>query len=434
MTEQLLIDILFFIIYDIFNCTFLYIHLIFTLTPKYNKWLILTGCSIANFAIGKVLFAIGNMPLRFICSMLVVIIPAMLFFKDSWQKKLLSATTQIGAFMLFDAIVASLAIEYFGFMSNQIEVKNWACVFQALIFDTICSFVLVITIISWRKFVNNLQITSMSLFIVFPIGQAIALCGYYNHLWDTMNGVEKINPFLIVSIVVFIISDVFMFVALKSNSKMTDMKIKLNDMKHEIELQYQYYENISNQFVEIKEYRHDIRNLISVTEMVMNNKESYETGKEMLDSLKKRADNLDIPIICKNPIVNAVIWQKSMIMKEKEIDFRINIYKDEELNIDKTDICSVIANLLDNAIRETENHSGGFIEINAKTDIGMVFVEVKNTSEKIISDEKLPDTTQNGSCHGYGLEIVDKIAKKYNGRFIFNSDGKIATASFGAVI
>ena len=121
-------------------------------------------------------------------------------------------------------------------------------------------------------------------------------------------------------------------------------------------------------------------------------------------------------------------------MKEKKIDFRINIHKDEELNIDKTDICSVIANLLDNAIRETENHSGDFIEINAKNDIGMVFVEVKNTSEKIISGEKLPYTTQNGSCHGYGLEIVDKIAKKYNGRFIFNSDGKIATASFGAVI
>ena len=431
--EQLIIDILFFIIYEVFNCTFLYVHLVFTLTPKYNRILTLVGCSVGNWVIGKILFAVGNMPLRFIGSILVVIIPALLLFKDSWQKKLLSATTQIGVFMIFDALVATLAVDYFGFMSNQMEVKNWACVFQALVFDTICAFLLGTVIIIWRKFVNNLQISSMTLFLVFPIGQAIALCGYYNHLWDNMNGVEKINPFLIVSIIVFIISDIFMFAALRSNSKMAEMKIKLNNMEHEIELQYQYYESISNQFTEIREYRHDIRNLIAAAEMVINDKSSYEAGKEMIESLKERADNLSVPLICQNPIVNAVIWQKSKEAAEKNIDFRVNIKKDETLNIERTDICSVVANLLDNAIREAENHKDSFVEINARTDIGMVFVEVKNTSDLIHTEEDLPETTKESGCHGYGLEIVDKISKKYDGSFVFKADGKIATAAFGAV-
>ncbi len=434
MTEQLVIDILFFIIYEVFNCTFLYIHLIFTLTPKYNKWVILVGCATANWIIGKILFAIGNMPLRFIFSLIIVIIPALLLFKDSWQKKLLSATIQIGTFMLFDAIVATLAVEYFGFMANTVEVKNWACVFQALIFDSLCAFMLVTIIIIWRKFVNNLHITSMSLFIVFPIGQAVALCGYYNHMWDSINDVEKMNPFLIVSIIVFMISDIFMFAALRSNSKMAEMKIKLKDMEHEIELQYQYYENISNQFTEIREYRHDIKNLISAAEMVLNDKTSYESGKEMLNSLKERAENLGVPIICRNPIVNAVIWQKSREAAEKGINFKININKDEELLIEKTDICSVVANLLDNALREASNHNNGFIEINAKTDIGMVLVEVRNTSDKVFDENKIPETTKTDGCHGYGLEIVDKIAKKYDGSFVFKADGKVATASFGAVV
>ncbi len=434
MTEQLIIDILFFIIYELFNCTFIYVHLIFTLTPKYNKWLILSGCATANWITGKILLAIGNMPLRFICSILAVIIPAILLFKDKWQKKLLSATIQIGSFMLFDALAATLAVEYFGFMSNQMEIKTWACVFQALIFDSICGFMLGVIIIVWRKFVNNLQITSMSLFIVFPLGQAVALCGYYNHIWNSIEGVEKMNPFLIVSIAVFIVTDIFMFSALRSNSKMADMKIKLRDMEHEIRLQYQYYENISNQFTEIREYRHDIRNLISAAEMVISDKSSYEVGKEMLDSLKERADNLDVPLICGNPIVNAVIWQKSKEAEEKNIDFRINISKNEKLEIERTDICSVVANLLDNAIREAENHNDSFVEISAGTDIGMVLIEVRNTSDKIISESIKPKTTKTEGCHGYGMEIVDKISKKYNGSFIFKADGKVATASFGAVI
>ena len=434
MTEQLIIDILFFIIYEVFNAMFLYIHLIFTLTPKYNKWLILMGCSVSNWIIGKILLMIGNMQLRFVFSLIVVIVPALLFFKDSWQKKLLSATIQIGSFMLFDALVATLAVDYFGFMSNHMEVKNWACVFQALVFDTICAFMLVTVIIIWRKFVNNLHITSMTMFTVFPLGQAIALSGYHNHLWGDMNGVEKLNPFLLVSIFIFIISDIFMLVALRNNSKMVEMKIKLSDMEHEIALQYQYYDNISNQFEEIKEYRHDIRNLISAAEMVISDKESYESGMEMLDSLKERAQNLSVPIICRNPIVNAVIWQKSREAAKKNIDFRINISKDEELNLERTDICSVVANLMDNAIREAKKYEDSFIEINAHTDMGMVFVEVRNTSDMVYNDESLPATTKSDSCHGYGLEIVDKIARKYNGSFVFKADGKTATASFGAVI
>lgn len=434
MTEQNLIDLLFFLIYDVFNSCFIYVHLIFTLTPKYNKWLTLIGCAAGNWVAGKILIAFASMPVRFICSILAVVLPALLFFKDSWQKKLLSSTLQIGTFMLFDAVAASLAVDFFGFMATQEEVKTWACVSQAIIFDSLCAFLLGAVIVIWRKFVNNLHFSSMALFIIFPLGQAIALCGYYNHVWDSISGVEKLNPFLIISIIVFLISDFFIIVALRDNSKMVSMKNRVREMEHEIELQYQYYESISNQFTEIKEYRHDIRNLIAATEMVMNDKESYEAGKEMLDSLKERAENLSVPLICKNPIVNAVIWQKSKKAKEYGIDFRIDIKKNEELPLEKTDICSVIANLLDNAIREAKNHKDSFIEISAKTDIGMVFVEVKNTSDKFFDEESLPETTKNERNHGFGLEIVDKIANKYGGSFIFLSDGKIATAAFGAMV
>lgn len=434
MSEQLLIDILFFIIYDLFNCTFIYIHLICTLTPKYNKWLILVGCSAANWIIGKLLTEFADMPLRFICSILAVVIPALLFFKDSWQKKLLSSTIQIAAFMSFDALAAMLAVDYFGFMATQEPIKNWACVMQAIVFNGLSAFILGSVIIIWRKFVNNLHFKSMSLFIIFPLGQVIALCGYYNHLWETIEGVEKINPFLIISILVFSISDVFMLAALRENSRVTIMKEKVKDMEHQIELQYQYYENLSNQFTEIKEYRHDIKNLISAADMVINDEASKDIGKEMLSSLKERAESLSVPLFCRNPIVNAIIWQKSRAAKEHNIDFIINIKKDDELALEKNDICSVIANLLDNAIREAEKHNDSFIEISAKTDIGMVFVEVKNTTDVIFSGEGLPETTKSDNCHGYGLEIVDKIAKKYNGSFVFSSDGKVATASFGAML
>ena len=64
----------------------------------------------------------------------------------------------------------------------------------------------------------------------------------------------------------------------------------------------------------------------------------------------------------------------------------------------------------------------------------MVLVEVKNTCNTAFDGDGIPKTTKSDDGHGYGLEIVEKIAKKYNGGFVFKADGKIATAAFGGVI
>lgn len=64
----------------------------------------------------------------------------------------------------------------------------------------------------------------------------------------------------------------------------------------------------------------------------------------------------------------------------------------------------------------------------------MLLLEVKNSTLKTMSENQIPKTTKEKGLHGYGLEIVNKIAQKYNGKFILKSDGSTATASLGILI
>ncbi len=59
----------------------------------------------------------------------------------------------------------------------------------------------------------------------------------------------------------------------------------------------------------------------------------------------------------------------------------------------------------------------------------MLFISVKNSCMALKKEgtRKLP-TTKNGD-HGYGMEIINKIAEKYNGDFAFTAENNIADAS-----
>jgi len=103
----------------------------------------------------------------------------------------------------------------------------------------------------------------------------------------------------------------------------------------------------------------------------------------------------------------------------------------EDIGIDRVDICSLISNLLDNAIeacrkvpdnREIHIHSnirGGYLAVIVENScVG----NVKKSSSGFLS------TKQNPKEHGYGTKIIQAIAEKYDGRFYLETELNFAKA------
>lgn len=429
MSEQTIIDVLYFVLHQSFNCGFVIVFFYNALTPRFRARYVIPVVMMMQLA-----SYLHTAYLPWVVKMLIQVCLffayAVFLFNDKLKKRLLCASILFGATTLLDLGLTYLCLKVFGFVSAQAPVKTWDCILQIIAIDCISAAYYFTILYLWNKKVSRYPMKTMSLFIIFPLSQAISISGYYYvSPTHTVVGEPYTNPFAYISLVMYIFSDIFMFIALRDNAKTGQLRSQLKDMEHETEMQTLYYENLTRQYAKIREYRHDIRNLVAAAEITMRSG-SADEGLSMLSELKERADGLDIPIYCANPIVSAVIWEKRRRCEAAGIGFTIAMPRTEEIPLSNADACSLFANLLDNAIREAGTTDSPYISVSCHSDIGMLFLEVRNSTEKRFTSA--PASTKRGDNHGNGLTIVENIARKYSGSFRITADGKEACAAFTA--
>ena len=101
--------------------------------------------------------------------------------------------------------------------------------------------------------------------------------------------------------------------------------------------------------------------------------------------------------------------EKAKSCDEKQIKLESAIKIGEVEGIKMVHMCSVFSNLLDNAIHAAQDYENGekYISVNAKKQGDYYIVCVKNAS----NNPKLRKTERKG----YGREILEEIAAKYEG-------------------
>jgi signal transduction histidine kinase len=115
--------------------------------------------------------------------------------------------------------------------------------------------------------------------------------------------------------------------------------------------------------------------------------------------------------------------------QEKNIELRCNLDKDIFLKADKEKIAQVINNLVDNAIKYTDQ---GYVEINLQEFENKVLVNVKDTGRGIKKEnlEKIFEAFARGEevkkeilGTGLGLYIVKNIVEAHKGKIWAESEG-----------
>ena len=89
------------------------------------------------------------------------------------------------------------------------------------------------------------------------------------------------------------------------------------------------------------------------------------------------------------------------------------------LNIRRVDLCSLLINPLQNAIQASEKVPEGERQISCSIwqENSMVFFRIRNrkANEVQVQDGKFQTTKQDKSKHGFGIDIIEHIAKSYGG-------------------
>jgi len=141
-----------------------------------------------------------------------------------------------------------------------------------------------------------------------------------------------------------------------------------------------------------------------------------ERAKDYLKSLRAAESKEDYKYQAKSGInvIDAVLCEASRKAHEKGINYTEKISMlPYNLGIESTDLCSILANLLTNALEAAQQEM--FVELKKVRET--LFITVKNDYETppVVVNGKFVTHKKEKSLHGWGTQIVEQIVEKYEG-------------------
>lgn len=150
----------------------------------------------------------------------------------------------------------------------------------------------------------------------------------------------------------------------------------------------------------------------------MKNRLDGDQGEleQYLDELADDLTQTDTSIQTGNVMADAVLNSKLSVAEQKSIQLNVKAHIPKGIEMTDVEMCSVLGNLLDNAIEACEKLpcDKRFLRVYIDKFKGQFYLSVQNSSPSIQRDKGIFRTTKAGT-HGFGLFRIDRIAKKYGG-------------------
>lgn len=174
---------------------------------------------------------------------------------------------------------------------------------------------------------------------------------------------------------------------------------------------------------EVNTLRHDLKNhLLCISEYIrlQQTDAAMEYIEKLTGQVKKE---LPYHMMTSSVAVNAILDLKRLVCDENQIDIKYFVL--EELpKIDETDLCVILANLLDNAIEAASKEEKRQIRLSMEI-VGNYFrIVVQNQiAESVLkNNKKLGTTKKNRKIHGFGLQSVEDAVERNDGMSNFSEE------------
>ena len=220
----------------------------------------------------------------------------------------------------------------------------------------------------------------------------------------------------LVIVAVIVIDMILIYLIFQVDQKYVNEK-ELLQLQQQSHMQKQYMDNVRLMDEQVRKLRHDMSNQLNVVNTFLE-ENNYDKAREYLKKYVGQAITKERFVNTENDIVNAVINSKILYCKNNGIKIHTTVQKTMK-KIDDIDICSLLGNLLDNAI-EAElklEQADRYIVLEILIEDAAMSIFLKNR----IAGPVLENNTDMGTTkldfknHGFGTKIISKIVRKYNG-------------------
>jgi len=160
--------------------------------------------------------------------------------------------------------------------------------------------------------------------------------------------------------------------------------------------------------------RHDIRHYATMVKQLAE-AGNMEKVVHISEEIEAKNHALITKQYCSNPWINLLLNAYIYQFENAGANPILKISVPSEIFINEMDLCVILGNILDNAIRSVNACKEKlFCSIILHYDLGKLYLEVQNSCESPVSfQDETPLSTRNG--HGYGCKSIEYIAEKYHG-------------------
>lgn len=258
-------------------------------------------------------------------------------------------------------------------------------------------------------------------FMIVPASQfflilAYMLFAYHHQILASRENVYFLLYLLIACVICFA-SDVFLFITLRDMDRKAELEVKLRLMEQAQRADYTQFQTVDFLYRQEREFRHDINNKLITAQTLLEQGETAALSALLQDISGTVVRNKQTNY-CENALINAVLNNKVTFAQSHGVVVEVRALVGE-LPVPKTDLCSLFSNIMDNATEACQALPAKaerriYLKVWVKS--GYLIVKCENTARHGVAyrDGK-PFSTKDKAGHGWGLGILEDMARRYDG-------------------
>lgn len=214
-----------------------------------------------------------------------------------------------------------------------------------------------------------------------------------------------------------LIFSLFIFMLMLSG-EIEKERMKLNISELSNALLEEKYSLVSDIYSKNAKLYHDLNKHLNVLYQLLESGKT-ESAKNYIEKISEPMKQFSEKIWTGVDIIDIIINSELDKMNRYGIKADINVEFPQKTNLLPNDMCTILANLLDNsieAIRKLESPETISFTMRVVNQLLLIKVENRCTDQNTAFSHFPETTKKNKSLHGWGMRSVEEIVKKYNGK------------------
>lgn len=386
-----------------------------------QRWLILSAVmvlGVANHLLRELIGYASYSKLLFVCMHLPT------FFLFLYIAKCGIIKT---AFMILTALVFTTPVVLIG---NVVRRVLFADSPHALLLANLISYILML-LLAYFVFRNGFQYLLIHgdarLFLLFSVVPAV----FYIYMLAVGNldfsSLDSLSGYVVRSIPSF---EVFVFYFMlpyihKAVRETHIMKSSQAALQQKLDSTEEQIDLLRETNAKMAVYRHDIRHQFITLNGLLSNGQ-IDQAQKYVKTVMADLDAITPKRFCENEIVNLLCSSYDNKAKRLGVQMKINTILPKDIPLSDTELCSVISNGLENALRAASQPevADKWVGFSCYVRQGNIFMLIQNPyAGQVVIRDGLPVSSREG--HGYGCYSIQAITQRNGGLCSFEAENGV---------